>query len=179
MVKFSSPLGTYSWRWAERLSFLAIFPSPLFRLLTFPFILAFVYCPSSTCRVNLSKTDTCPISLYPKSLGVVVKAKECDSVRRRALNGSENCFPWIFGDLISSSVLYRFCPSFRWNFSSAEVCTILGCISSLSCALSYWAWAIALLGLDLWIPHGQMGLAHKSLGPHNCYSTKFKNKKNY
>uniref|UniRef100_A0A7N2LRP7 Non-haem dioxygenase N-terminal domain-containing protein n=1 Tax=Quercus lobata TaxID=97700 RepID=A0A7N2LRP7_QUELO len=37
-------------------------------------------------RVNLSKIDTCPISPYSKSLGVVVKAKECGSVRFRALN---------------------------------------------------------------------------------------------
>ena len=28
MVKFSSPLESYSWRWAGRLWFLAIFPSP-------------------------------------------------------------------------------------------------------------------------------------------------------
>ena len=96
MVELSSPLESFSWRWAGRLWFLAILPSPFSRLLTFPFILAFVYCPSSTCRVNLPRTDTCPISLYPKSLEVVVKAKECDSVRRRALNGSEDCFPQIF-----------------------------------------------------------------------------------
>ena len=96
MVKFSSPLESFSWRWAERLWFLAIFPSPFFRLLIFPFILACVHCPSSTCRVNLSKTDTCPINPYPKSLGVVVKAEEYGSVRHRALNGSEDCFPWIF-----------------------------------------------------------------------------------
>ena len=72
------------------------FSQPLFRLLTFPFILACVRCPSSTCRVNLSKTDTCPISLYPKSLGVVVKAEEYDSVRCRVLNSSKGSFPWIF-----------------------------------------------------------------------------------
>ena len=95
-VKFSSPLKSFSWRWAGRLWFLAIFPSPFPRFLTFPFILACVRCPSSTCRVNLSKTDTCPINPYPKSLGVVVKAKEYGSVRRRALNGSEGSFPWIF-----------------------------------------------------------------------------------
>ena len=96
MVKFSSPLESYSWRWAGRLWFLAIFPSIFSRLLTFPFILAFVHCPSSTCRVNLSRTDNCPISLYPKSLGVVVKAKECGSVRCRVLNGSKGSFPLIF-----------------------------------------------------------------------------------
>ena len=96
MVKFSSPLEYFSWTWAGRLWFLAIFPSPFYRLLTFPFIPACVHCPSSTCRVNLSRTDNCPISLYPKSLGVVVKAKECGSVRCRALNGSKGSFPRIF-----------------------------------------------------------------------------------
>ena len=96
MVKFSSPLKSYSWRWAGRLWFFAIFPNLFSRLLTFPFILAFVHCPSSTCRVKLSKTDTCLISPYSKSLGVVVKAKECGSVSCRALNGSKGSFPLIF-----------------------------------------------------------------------------------
>ena len=96
MVKLSSPLESFSWRWAGRLWFLVIFPSPFSRLLAFPFILACVHCPSSTCRVKLSKTDTSPISPYPKSLGVVVKAEEYDSVRCRVLNGSKGSFPWIF-----------------------------------------------------------------------------------
>ena len=47
-------------------------------------------------RVNISKTDTCPISPYPKSLGVVVKVREYGSVRCRVLNGSKGNFPWIF-----------------------------------------------------------------------------------
>ena len=68
-------------------------PSPFSRSFTFPFILVYVHCPSSTCWVNLSKTDTCPISQYPKSLGVVVKAKECGSVRCRVLNGCKVAFP--------------------------------------------------------------------------------------
>ena len=96
MVEFSSPLESYSWRWAGRLWSLAIFPSRPSRLLTFPFILACVHCLSSTCRVKLSRTDTCPISPYPKSLGVVVKAKECGSVKCRILNGSKGSFPRIF-----------------------------------------------------------------------------------
>ena len=96
MVKFSSPLESFSWRWAGRLLFLAIFPSLFSRKLIFPFILACVRCPSSTCRVKLSKTNTCPISPYPKSLGVVVKAKECGFVRYRALNGSKGSFSRIF-----------------------------------------------------------------------------------
>ena len=96
MVQFSSPLESFSWRWAGRLWFLAIFPSLFSRLLIFPFILTCVRYPSSTYRVNLSKTDTCPISPYPKSLGVVVKAKEYGSVKCRVLNGSKGSFPWIF-----------------------------------------------------------------------------------
>ena len=96
VVKLSSPLKSFSWRWAGRLWFFAIFPSQVSRLLTFPFILACVHRPSSTCRVNLSKTDTCPISPYPKSLGVVVKAEEYGSVRCRALNVSKGSFPQIF-----------------------------------------------------------------------------------
>ena len=96
VVRFSSPLESFSWRWAGRLWFLAIFPSPFFRLLVFPFILACVHYPSSTYRVNLSKADTCPIGPHPKSLGVVVKAKERGSVRFRALNGSKGSFPRIF-----------------------------------------------------------------------------------
>ena len=93
MVKFSSPLESFSWRWAGRLWFLATFSSPFFRLLTFPFIPVCVHCPSSTCRVKLSKTDTCPINPYPKSLGVVVKAEEYGSVGCSVLNGSKGCFP--------------------------------------------------------------------------------------
>ena len=69
VVKFSSPPESFSWRWAGRLWFLAIFPSPVPRSLIFPFILACVRCLSSTCRAKLSKTDTCPINPYSKSLG--------------------------------------------------------------------------------------------------------------
>ena len=84
----------------EALVFLAIFPSPpTFRLLIFPFILASVHCPSSTCRVNISKVDICPISLHSKSFRVFIKVKECGSVRFRELNGSKGSFPWIFLDL--------------------------------------------------------------------------------
>ena len=95
-VKRPSPLESFSWRWAGRLWFLAVFPSPFFRLLIFPFIFVCAHCPSSTYRVNLSKADTCPISPYPKSLGVVVKTGECGSVKCRALNSSNSSFPWIF-----------------------------------------------------------------------------------
>ena len=75
---------------------MAIFPSPFSRLLTFPFILAYVPYPSSTCRIDFSQTDTCPISSHPEWLGVVVKAGEYGSVRCRVLNDSKGSFPWSF-----------------------------------------------------------------------------------
>ena len=95
---------------------MAIFSSPFYRSLTSPFIPACVHYPSSTCRFKLSKTDTCPISPYSKSLGVVVKVEEYGSVRCRVLNGSKGNFPLIFLDFLSSLALYRFCPSVQWDF---------------------------------------------------------------
>ena len=66
--------------------------------LTFSFILACVCCSSSTCRVNLYKTDIWPISLIPELIGMVDKAKEYGSVRCRVLfgKGSKDNFPKIF-----------------------------------------------------------------------------------
>ena len=90
--------------------FWPFFPSPLFRFLIFPFILVCVHYPSSTYRVNLSKADTCPISPYPKSLGVVVKAGGCGSVKCRALNGSNSSFPCIFQIFLPSSSPIPFLP---------------------------------------------------------------------
>ena len=77
--------------------FCLFFPPPS-RLLTFSFILADARCPSSTCRVNLSKTDICPVSLIPKSLGVVDKAEESGSAGCIVLSGKGNkgSFPEIF-----------------------------------------------------------------------------------
>ena len=94
MVRSFSPYESFSWRRAGRLWFLAIFPNPLSGLFTFPFILACVPYPSSTCRIDFSKTDTCPISPYSEWLGVVVKVGEYGSVRCRVLNGSKGSFPW-------------------------------------------------------------------------------------
>ena len=62
------------------------------------FILACVHCPSSTCRVNLYKTDICPINLIPELLGMIDKAEEYGSARRRVLfgKGHKGNFPKIF-----------------------------------------------------------------------------------
>ena len=72
--------------------------APLPDLLTFSFILACVSCPSSTCRVNLYKTDICPISLIPELLGMIDKAEEYGSARCRVLSGKghKGNFPKIF-----------------------------------------------------------------------------------
>ena len=74
--------------------FWPFFPASFSGLLTFPFILTCVPYPSSTCMIDFSKTDICPISPYPEWLGVVVKAGEYGSVRCRVLNGSKGSFPW-------------------------------------------------------------------------------------
>ena len=78
--------------------FLEVGWAPLPESLTFSFILACVCCPSSTGRVNLYKTDICPISLIPELLGMVDKAEEYGSVRCRILSGkgSKDNFPKIF-----------------------------------------------------------------------------------
>ena len=60
MVKLISPLEPFSWRRAGRLWFFAIFPSPLSGWLTFPFILACVHYPSSTCRIGIPRLILVP-----------------------------------------------------------------------------------------------------------------------
>ena len=60
MVKLSSPLESFSWRRAGRLWFLAIFPSPFYELLTFPFILTCIFYPSSTCRIDIPRLILVP-----------------------------------------------------------------------------------------------------------------------
>ena len=64
-----------------------LFGLPLLYYFTLSFIPAYVRCPSSMCRANLSRTDICPVSLIPESLGVVDKAEESGSVRGRVLSG--------------------------------------------------------------------------------------------
>ena len=86
---FSPMESLFFWRWNGE---------PLPDSLTFSFILAYVRCPSSTCRVNLYKTDICPISLIPELLGMIDKAEEYGSARCRVLSGKghKGNFPKIF-----------------------------------------------------------------------------------
>ena len=89
------------WRWDG---------SPPPDSLTSSFILACVRCLSSTCRVNLYKTDICPISPIPELLGTVDKAEEYGSVRCRVLSGksSKDNFPQDILDLLTNLFLYLF-----------------------------------------------------------------------
>ena len=65
--------------------FFPFFPASLSGLLVSLIILVCTPSPSSTCRIDFSTIDTCPISPYPKWLGVVVKVEEHGSVRCRML----------------------------------------------------------------------------------------------
>ena len=60
MVKLSSPLESFSWRWAGRLWFFAIFSSPPLGITFVSFILASVFYPSSTCRIDISRLILVP-----------------------------------------------------------------------------------------------------------------------
>ena len=65
-------------------------PSPPFWITSFSFYNS-LYPPSNVhVQVQLSRVDTCPISPYPKWLGVVVKTEKYCSVRRRVLNCSND-----------------------------------------------------------------------------------------
>ena len=135
---------------------MAIFPSPLFGTLTFPFILACVSYPSSTCRIDFSTTDTCPISPYPEWLGVVVKAEECGSVRCRVLNGSKGSFPWSF--ILSSAPfsigldIFRFFPSYSYTVFAlpfSETSDMPRMCPKTILYSYYRAWAMTFLGSGL------------------------------
>ena len=119
--------------------FLEVGWSPFPDSLTFSFILACVRCPSSTCRVNLYKTDICPISLIPELLGMIDKVEEYGSARCRVLSGKghKGNFPKNILGLFSSLVLYQFYPFFQvgfwicrglncpWLYSKTVLCSML------------------------------------------------------
>ena len=73
------------------------FSQPFLWIAYFPFYTSLYPLSNVHVWVRLSRTDTCPINLYPEWLGVVVKAEEYGSVRCRVLNGSKGSFPFILG----------------------------------------------------------------------------------
>ena len=134
---------------------MVIFPSLRYGLLTFPFILACVSYPSSTCRIDFSKTDTCPISPYLEWLGVVVKAGEYGSVRCRVLNGSDGSFPWSFTlSSVSFSIdldIFRFFPSYSYTVFAlpfSETSDMLRTKSSSAMPQDYFVLVLPSLGYN-------------------------------
>ena len=103
-------------------------PSPLDSL-TSSFILACIRCPSSTCRVNLYKTDICPISPIPELLGMVGKAEKYGLSGAAHWTAMRVAFP----DILRFSFKFGPIPGlpffFWWGFGSAEDWVVLGCIT--------------------------------------------------
>ena len=179
MVKSFSPQESFSWRRAGRFWFLAIFPSPFYELLPFPFILASVFLSFVHVQDRHSKTDTCPISPYPKWSGVVEKAGEYGSVRCRVLNGSKGSLPRSF--ILSSipfstgtGILDFFLSCFYtiFSLSSMEALDWSRTESSsavspmLFCSCIYSVWAKIFLGLGLWAPTNKWSWPKNGCAPH-------------
>ena len=139
-----------------RLWFLAFLPSPLSGSPTFPFISAYVPYPSSTCRIDFFRIDTCPISPYPEWLGVVVKVGEYGSVRCRVLNGIKDSFPWSFTlSSVSFSIdrdIFRFFPSCSYTIFAlpfSETSDMLRTKSSSAVPQDHFVLVLPSLGYNL------------------------------
>ena len=98
---------------------LGLFSQPLFRIACFSLYISLYSLSYVHVYVRLSRTDTCPISPYPKWLGVVVKTEEYGSVRYRVFNGSNGSFPFVLGHhTVQRSFLYQ-----RRYFRSFQNCS--------------------------------------------------------
>ena len=107
---------------------LGLFSQPPFWIAYFSFYTS-LYPPSNVhVQVQFSRTDTCPISSYPKWLGVVVKAEKHCSVWRRVFNCSNDSLSFVICrhivqgsflhqcggvQLFLKLFLYRTCPFFQ------------------------------------------------------------------
>ena len=110
---------------------LGLFSQPLFWIAYFSFYTS-LYPPSNVhVYVQLSRTDTCPISPYLKWLGVVVKAEKHCFVRRRVFNCNNGSLSFVLcHHIVQGSFLhqcggvhlflklfpYRTCPFFQERF---------------------------------------------------------------
>ena len=129
-----------------------LFSQPLLWIAYFSFYISLY--PSSNVHVwvQLFRTDTCPISPYPKWLGVVVKAEEYGSVRCRVFNSSNGSFPFVlcrhtvqgsffyqrrYFRFLPKLFLYHSCPFFQEGLGDAEDRVILGYVSRLLGLLFY------------------------------------------
>ena len=91
-----------------RLWFLAFFPSPFLWTTYFSFYISLYPSSNVHVQVQLSRADTCPISLYPKWLGVVVKAEKHCSIQRRVFNCSNGSLSFILcRHIVQGSFIYQ------------------------------------------------------------------------
>ena len=140
-------------------------PPSLYELLLFPFYTSIYPSSNAHVQVQLSRADTCPISLYPKWLGVVVKAAKHCSVRRRVFNCSNGSLSFVLCryivqgsflhqcggvQLFLKLFLYRTCPFFQERFGMPRT-------ESSS--------AISLGHLDFHCMSSAMSLLGSGLGP--------------
>ena len=101
---------------SRRLWFLAFFSQPSPQIAYISFYINLYPLSNIHVQVRLSRTDTCPISPYPKWLGVVVKAEKHGSDRCRVFNGNNGSFPFVFcrhtvqGSFVYQHRYFRFFP---------------------------------------------------------------------
>ena len=142
---------------------LDLFSQPLFQIAYFSFYTS-LYPPSNVhVQVQLSRVDTCPISSYPKWLGVVVKTEKHCSVRRKVFNCSNGslsfvrCRHTVQGSFLHQCggvqlflklFLYRTCPFFRERFGMPRTESSLA-ISLGHLDFHYISSTISLLGSGL------------------------------
>ena len=100
---------------------LGLFSQPLFWIAYFSFYISLYPSSSVHVWVRLSRTDTCPISPYPKWLGVVVKAEEYGPVRCKMLYCST-------GSLLLGPLLHCARPFLLGALWDAEDKIVLGYI---------------------------------------------------
>ena len=125
---------------------MAIFLSPFPRIAYFSFYTSLYPLSNVHVWVRFSRTDTCPISPYPKWLGVVVKVEKYCSVWRRVFNCSNGNLSFVLCRHIAQGsflyqrgcvqfflklFLYRSCPFFQGDFGCAEDRIVLGYVSGL------------------------------------------------
>ena len=114
---------------------LRLFSQPLFWIAYFSFYTS-LYPPSNVhVQVQLSRADTCPISPYPKWLGMVLKTEKHCSVRRRVFNCNNGSLSFVFYchtvqgsflhqrggvQLFLKLFLYRTCPFSQERFGMSR-----------------------------------------------------------
>ena len=134
---------------------MAIFPSLFYELLTFPFILACVFYPSSTCRIDIPRLILVSLAHTRSGWGWLKKTGEYGSVRCRVLNGIKGSFPWSFTlssipFFIGTDILDFFSSCFYTIFaiSSYEISDMPRTESSSAVSQCHFVLILMLLGYN-------------------------------